>query len=277
LAQDIGVAAIDCAMSAEREHSHPSEQTCAGLGWIKFAKATGTVPKQGPELRCLGKRAAWDLGQRSVQVAEKPSAARASHGVANETWAYVCFGRLSMIPPPDAATSSNSGTGFAPPGSGCFLPTARCTGVLFRLDNEVANRAGAVPESSSVAASASPSTEAHQAEDPELLQKTQAQAHQAEDPELLQKTRVLAGSLFRGGSAVMSRAYAIVSSVTGAPFSATENTRPHRLATEFPKATQRICLQAGKIVKKSAETVAGLASLPHRLRENGGESRPGTD
>eukprot|EP00931_Biecheleriopsis_adriatica_P074431 TRINITY_DN48489_c0_g1_i1.p1 TRINITY_DN48489_c0_g1~~TRINITY_DN48489_c0_g1_i1.p1 ORF type:complete len:289 (+),score=54.42 TRINITY_DN48489_c0_g1_i1:147-1013(+) len=272
-------------------------QSCAGLGWVKFdpqlrqkqppkpddsmsASAITAALVQQPQLRCFGVRLSQGVApapDRAPRPASEQLGA-ASHGhscgggsgasgsdgssssgalpsqgfgepfaqVADQTWAVVCAGQLSMIVPPSASSDA-------------WEPCAvRCEGVSFRVER--------VPVDTTSASSRS-----HEAPIPR--QKPAEQKEEASE-ETSAVEDYLQGAL-KGAKAVGSRAGSIVT-FWGAERKPGAPAGPSAFAWEVAASSKRICIQAGKISRRSIEQVGRVVAFPFRLgTQNSGESKPG--
>lgn len=260
-------------MAAADGHRPGELQTCAGLGWVKLDR-TGDPGADGqtevPAVRCVGMRFSQQLapagGGRAAEAAagsRSRSVEAAGKGLSRslgseQTWALVCAGQLSMIMPPVTPAGSPLATATAvsrtpqlePPWAPCHV---HCDGISFRLEKVMA-------ADSSAAASSTAINEASQPQREELPASSTLAA--AGESDLLRVA-------LRGAEAVAGRASSILWSVTGA----THESGPGRLAADTASTARRICAQAGKIAKRSAEHVGRIALLPWRLA--GGAGRAG--
>lgn len=263
-------------MAAPPGPPHPGElQTCAGIGWVKLdrlgggtqAAAPTAVLSEAPAVRCVGfrvskplapaaggqllePRAAPGPAKAAAAVAATARAAATKEGatagdqVAEQTWALICAGQLSMIMPPTTAAGSQLATAIMasrtpqlePPWAPCHL---HCDGISFRVEKVVADGAAAEGDGTP-------------------LRREEAVAGAAAP--VLGEAELLRAA-FRGAEAVASRASSIVWSVRGA----THETGPSRLAMNTAGQAKRICLQAGKIAKRSVEHVGRIVTLPWRI------------
>eukprot|EP00930_Biecheleria_cincta_P006518 TRINITY_DN107541_c0_g1_i1.p1 TRINITY_DN107541_c0_g1~~TRINITY_DN107541_c0_g1_i1.p1 ORF type:complete len:293 (+),score=54.63 TRINITY_DN107541_c0_g1_i1:31-879(+) len=266
-------------------------QTCSGLGWVKFDPSLRQKPAAGmeggaatsaiaaalvpPRLRCLGMRLSQEVtpdGDRAAaRGGSKPSepsaqgnaaASRAREAlgeISENTWSLVCAGQLSMVLPMPASSPS---TGAGVDSSSTWEPCAvRCDGISFRIDR--------VPETTAsevMTARAARSKESEQ-EKESLPEAAEGRSLQAED--------LLAGAL-RGAQAVAGRAGAIVQSLGRPREPGTARDRgPATLAWDTAAASKRICVQAGKITRRSVEQVGRIVAFPFRVGASDNEPKPG--
>jgi len=270
-----------CMASSETPQRPGEFQRCVGVGWVKFDRGgEGQAPSSDivdrvPALRCAGVRVSQPLttsrrsrdllsaesGGSAASLSSRSSAgslstdslpASAFHDVADETWALVCAGQLSMIVPPgapylSAAHSNASSPAAASRGAqtGSWAPCrVRCAGLSLRLDTVVAEGEGA----------------AEAAPGPSAPRPVRPVTH-GEGGDTLQSLAEEYGRVgLQGVKDVAGRASSILWSVRGAA----GETGWRRFATGTTDAAQRICWQAAKIVKRSGEQVGRLASAPWR-------------
>lgn len=274
----------------------PDEQTCTGLGLVKFDWAPDGDSQaslgQAPEVRCFGRRlsqeaaaAGWPseagalgrgrssgTGGRSTAAEDQSSSITGGSTymkVAEPTWALICAGQLRVrsaanrvaaghhLGQPSAASVQQIGPAAMP----CHV---RCQGISLRLERglpdadagHTASRPEEVGDGPRPVMSAGP-----------LIASVEAFAGGA----AMVAMQDIARTAWRNTQAVVDRAGSILLSVQGA---AHETSGPVRFTSDMVGATQKICTQAGKIAARSAEQVGRLASLPLRLR-SGGEAAAG--
>lgn len=284
------------AMASPAEPRHPGGlQICAGIGWVNFdrasrvAEAVAHVDDQAPAVRCMGKRdfktwePAAEAGSRAAQsgAARSSGATLAARGngherdpapfdggpfvkVADQTRALVCAGQLSMLVSAHVASSGGrAAAAAAVAGASPDMATAgearqaafrepyqiRCEGISFRFEKVVAN-----------------------AEQP--AQEAKVKAGDVAILANRENSGELEGTLLRSLQAVAGRIGRMASSVRGATV---DGAGPWLIASETPAAAKRICVQAGKIARRSAEKVSRLAPLPwHEDSGRGGDDKPKT-
>lgn len=225
-----------------------------------------------PELQCAGVRfsQALSMGSRrsrdvhSSAASGEQSTGHASSDVSDETWALICAGQLSMIVPPGApfapaAASSTAAAGapaFSSGGSPLAAFRVRCAGLSVRLDtveaeSEQRAQASGLGRRSlqGVDAAAARSITDESPQIAETVEKSPPNS--AEE---------WSQTALNGARAVASRASLIVTSVRGAA----GESGPRQFATKTEEAAGRICWQAMRIVKRSAEQVGRVATLPWR-------------
>lgn len=260
--------------AAEPKMQRPSElQTCSGFGLVSFERAAfynSTSVSSGPMVRCLGRRATQqpaptvltkvmsNFHDESGAVGSKPKdVAHDLVEVAKETRAVGCAGHMALFVP----------EAYNAPAA-CSV---RCNGLSFRLDNvkaqvdSAANRVAAHegPRRHSAPASSQQPQDVAAEQTGGLL------------PPLEDLRPDVLGALDKsrkGLTLVVGRMGEILVSMrnTACDASATQ-----RVALDTADAAKRICLQAGKITKRSAEQVHAVATWPWRL--GGGEGGAGTE
>lgn len=161
-----------------------------------------------------------------------------------------------MIMPPATAAGAPLTAGYAsrtpqlePPWAPCHV---HCDGISFRLEKVLSD---AAPADAAAGNDARPARE----EAP-----VAAGLRALGEAELVQAAA-------RGAGAVLGRAGAIMLSVRGA----TVEHGPSRIAADTAGAARRICIQAGKIAKRSVEHVGRIATLPWRLTGGARETSDG--
>lgn len=250
------------------ESPNPGEvQTCAGLGWLKLSRLGEA---QAPTVRCVGVRASKQLAPAAGSQLNEPTRSatarrtRATEGAtgsrdeprSDETWALLCAGQLSMIMPPTTAAGLPLATAvmagrtpqLEPPWAPCLV---QCKGISACFE-KVADSAVA---GNAARDSAQPAREEVAAAGGFTLV--------AEADPMLRAALKGTSKVLRGAEAISSRASSILH------WGATTDTLPSRLVTNTANMSKRICVQAGKIAKRSVEHVGLVATLPWRI-VNGG-------
>lgn len=229
------------------------------------AVAAAFVP---PRLRCLGMRQSQEVvpeGRAAAQgdselSAQGNAAASRTGDISENTWSLVCAGQLSMLLPLPGSSPS-PGAGMDSRSTWEQACAVRCDGISFRVDR--------VPE-----AAASEVMTARAARSNETVQKKEG-SFDATEGSSVQGEDLLAGAL-RGAQAVAGRAGAIVQSL-GRPQEpgAARDRGPATLAWDTAAASKRICVQAGKIAKRSVEQVGRIVAFPFRVGASDNEPKPG--
>lgn len=265
-------------------------QTCMGIGWVKFSQGRQQSVQQQeeqaqmPEIRCFGRgrsqrvapatngrpelehggeSSAGSGSSRGRQSAAATTQSRQPHGapvqVTDQTRAVLCAGQLSFFMQPAAAVVALS-TRSRISGSSAGLPCClQCNGLSFRVDVATALETEATQDRAIA-------PEASSRKSPGIQELSGVATDGAEAEEVTPKD--LWQSSLKAAQAVASRAGVIVKVAGGAhrqSCSEAGATAPERnYLAETANAAGRICTQAGKIAKRSAEQVGWLAMTPWR-------------
>lgn len=228
-----------------------------------------------PQLRCAGLQFAQAFTVASRRSRETlggstnagSSTSPANSEISDDTWAFVCAGQLSMIVPPGAPLPSTSspvndhpGLAAGHPGlaaGGYWSPfRVRCAGLSVRLDSVGAEESNS-SEANMQSGGSSPS---HEKGTPSRTGGAFPQESEEVEENIHNLAEEWSRSAVRGAQSVAGRASLILTSVRGAAGEAT----PRHFATQTSEAAGRICSQAVKIVKRSAEQVGRAATSPWR-------------